>query len=101
MLSACSNLAPSTKGRILYDIARPLGSEAESLAHLETSLCDKSLGSSMNDVEASTGFDAGLADKFATETIPLRRNVNPSIGDPVDCSADRYVVDHTRWSITR
>jgi aldehyde dehydrogenase (NAD+) len=69
-----SELAPSTRGQVLYRIAQALRSAAASLARLETSICGKPLGQSLDDVEVSARyfeFYAGLADKFSGETIPL------------------------------
>jgi aldehyde dehydrogenase (NAD+) len=69
-----SDLAPAKRGQILYRVAQALRSEAASLARLETSICGKPLRQSLDDVETAARyfeFYAGLADKFAGETISL------------------------------
>lgn len=66
-------MSPAERGRILWNVARALRSESETIARAESVDTGKPISQARGDVETSARyfeFYAGLADKICGETIP-------------------------------
>ncbi len=73
-----SEVTPSERGRLLYQLAQAIQSRREELAELETLDNGKPLREALGDVDGvvqTIQYNAGAADKLQGDTIPLGKEV--------------------------